>query len=164
MHCRLRSQLNCVYSIAVALTIFLLADVSAADSGMHCGQNVIQKGATKIEVLKYCDEPDMTDLISGLEDVKTEVWYYDRAPTGFLYTSQKPGMRKQAVIAVIMYLYGSRAVSPPIQVPVTPRETSNNGKMQHVDANSAPAVLPIAAGVFIFDAFTINSNLSFYSD
>jgi len=69
---------------SVLILLLLIGDAAFASS-MRCGQNVIQTGATKIEVLKYCDEPDMTDLISGLEDIKTEVWYYDRAPTGFLY-------------------------------------------------------------------------------
>ena len=70
--------------VSLCLALLLISETSLASS-MRCGQNVIQKGATKIEVLKYCDEPDMTDLISGLEDIKTEIWYYDRAPTGFLY-------------------------------------------------------------------------------
>ena len=70
--------------VSLCLTLLLISETSLASS-MRCGQNIIQKGATKIEVLKYCDEPDMKDLISGLEDIKTEVWFYDRAPTGFLY-------------------------------------------------------------------------------
>ncbi len=81
---------------SVLILLLLIGDAAFASS-MRCGQNIIQKGATKIEVLKYCDEPDMKDLISGLEDIKTEVWFYDRAPTGFLYILTFRGSRLEKI-------------------------------------------------------------------
>lgn len=81
----------------VSLCLLLLFCGTSLASSMRCGQRVIQKGATKIEVLKHCEEPDMQDLISGLEDIKTEVWYYDRSPTGFLYILTFRGSRLERI-------------------------------------------------------------------
>lgn len=70
--------------LAFPIVLMMISHIAAA-STMRCGTHIIQVGDTKIEVLKHCGEPDLTDLISGLEDIKTEIWYYDRGSTGFLY-------------------------------------------------------------------------------
>ncbi len=70
--------------VSCAIVLMMISHIAAA-STMRCGTHIIQVGDTKIEVLKHCGEPDLTDLISGLEDIKTEIWYYDRGSTGFLY-------------------------------------------------------------------------------
>ncbi len=81
--CRTQTLMFARY-LSLCLTLLLFSKISLASS-MRCGQNVIQQGATKLEVLKHCGEPDMKDQISGYEDINTEIWYYDRDPTGFLY-------------------------------------------------------------------------------
>lgn len=53
--------------------LFLGADVSS----MRCGDLLVLPGASKLDVVSRCGEPDWRERISGADDALEEVWIYD---------------------------------------------------------------------------------------
>ena len=61
------------------LLMFLLG----ADAGpFRCGNLLVAPGATTLEVLSKCGEPDFRERISGDDDALEEVWIYENAAEG----------------------------------------------------------------------------------
>jgi len=88
-------------SRAVAMVVFLALGLGLAGSlyAFRCGNELVEKGDRKIEVLKKCGEPASVDEweeiraipafrhrfpADGLEKVKVEEWTYNFGPQRFL--------------------------------------------------------------------------------
>lgn len=85
---------------AVFLSLLLFASPAAASGGaFYCGNDLIQPGDRKIEVLHACGEPDSIDTWQEVKDggyyrfgrfrpsgkeIKVEEWTYNFGPTQFM--------------------------------------------------------------------------------
>ena len=60
---------------------------------LRCGQLLVTKDDSKYEVLKKCGEPDFSEVVSGTDQDKEEVWIYDFGPQRFQYVITFVGIR-----------------------------------------------------------------------
>lgn len=63
---------------SVLLLLLLGTDAVA----MRCDNSLIASGATKLEVLSKCGEPDYRERVSGAHERSEEVWIYADAGSG----------------------------------------------------------------------------------